>query len=587
MKKTLLLFLLTASTVWGQTIPMVNIEAPEIVAEVNGEKISRSSLAAECLQLHGERELQELISKTLIRLECERQNIKITAEEINAEILQEAQAVGRNSDQWLQVLEQQYNISPEQRRQDIAGRLALRKLAGLRTTVTEAELRDAYDAEYGPAVQARQIVLPSKSEAETVLAELKQHPEAFSAVARNRSICPITAPYGGKLRPVRRGAFGNPEVEKMLLNMQPGNISPVVQLFDGHFAIFHCESHLDPVGVDMNVVKQQLEFNIRNAKLRHVSSDIFRELQKQANVQIVFNNVALYHQYPGVAALVNGQAITQQELADTCIRKHGKEALNEMMSRLLVAQVCKREGIIIGETDIDNGIREMAAKLLLPKEDGSPNVELWLRLKTEETGMSIPMYRKNVIVPVLSLKRLTRTVVTEEEVQKAFEANYGRKVQCLAIYFRASDQRRAQEVWQKANQHKTEENFGDLAEHYSFDPHSRMGRGVIPPIAKHCGQPELEKAAFTLKPKELSEIIQVEDYLIILYCIGHVEPQPVKLEEVQAELVAHIFEKKQQMMIARYFEKLNEQTVFVNYLTGESQNPALEKAIQEGQTLQR
>jgi len=53
------------------------------------------------------------------------------------------------------------------------------------------------------------------------------------------------------------------------------------------------------------------------------------------------------------------------------------------------------------------------------------------------------------------------------------------------------DKRRAQEVWQAANRHLTEANFGDLAAEHSLDPNSRLGRGVIPPIARHCGQPLL------------------------------------------------------------------------------------------------
>jgi len=585
-----LLFLLVVGTAVGQTtsIPTINIEAPEVVAEVNGDRITRRSLAAECLQLHGEGELRELVSKTLIRLECERQGITISAEEINDEILRTAETFKLSSEEWLQILQERRNISSEQYRQDIRGQLALRKLASSRITVSDAELRDAWDAEYGPAVQARQIVLRTRGEAEAVLADVKRNPETFSAVARNRSICPVTAPYGGKLRPVRRGAFGNPDIEMMLLNLQPDSISPVVQLFDGYFAVFLCESRLDPVEVDINVVRQRLEYDIRNRKQRAAATEVFLGLQNNANIQIVFNNAALFSQYPDVAALVNGQVIPQQALAEACIQKHGKEVLSDMMSRLLVAQACKRAGIVIGEADIDKEIHEMAFKHLPLKPDGSADIDQWYRRAMEESGLSLHMYRKNVVVPVLSLKRLTReaTVVTEQDVQRAFEANFGRKVRCLAIYFRASDQRRAQEVWQKANQHKTEENFGDLAEHFSFDPHSRLGRGVIPPIARHCGLPEMEKAAFLLQPGELSEIIQIDDHLVILFCIGHDEPQSVKIEEVQADLVADIFEKKQQMIVARYFERLHEQAVLINHLTGETQNPALE-ATQEGQSLQR
>ena len=587
---TLLCFLLINGTVFGQTsnTPAIKIETPQIVAEVNGDKITRSNLADECLLLYGENELHDLINKTLIRLECDRQKIVITAEEINAEILRVAQTFGISSEQWLQALEQQRNISPEQYRQDVIWRkAALAKLAAprlARLMPSEAELQKEFDTQYGPAVQVRQIVLTKKAEAEAVLAEVKQYPQTFAAVAKNRSIDPVTQPCGGMLRPIRRHTLENPDVEKMLFAMKPGEISPIIEMFAGQFVIFKCESHYESADVDRETERQRLALKIREEKLPEIAAEVFVELQQQAKILIVLGNPALYKQYPGVAALLNGQVIPQKELAEVCVQKYGKEILNDMMNRLLVEQACRREKITISEQDIDKEIWEMAFKHLPLNPDGSANITQWLKRTTEETGLSIPMYRKNVVVPVLSLKRLTKkhVVVTPDDVQRSFEANYGRKVRCLAIYFNEGDMRRAQEVWHKANQHKTEENFGDLAERYSFDPHSRLGKGVIPPIARHCGQPDVENAAFALQPNELSEIIQVEDHLVILYCLGSVEPLPVKIEAVQADLISDIFEKKQQMIIARYFEKLYEQASFDNYLTGESKNPTLERAVREG-----
>ena len=561
---------------------------PEVAAEVNGDKITRTSLAAECLQLHGEAELDELINKTLIRLECEQRNITITAEEINAEVLRMAQSSGMTSEQLLQMFEQRRNVTPEQFRQDFIWQiLALEQLAGTRLNPSEEEFRMAYEARYGIAIRTRQIVLETRAEAEAAHAELLQHPETFAAVARNKSIDTVTQPFGGMLYPIRRYTM-NPEVERILFTLQPGQISPVIEMLPGHFMIYQCVEYLQPVEVDAESAKRELFFDMRTAKRPQVTSEIFGELRNRAQVNVIFGTPSLYSQHPGVAALLNGREISIRELAEICIQKHGTGVLNDMINRLLVEQAARREGIVITEQDIDSDIREMAGKHLPFLPNGAPNVELWLRRATEETGLSIPMYRKNVVVPVLSLKRLTRphVQVTEEDVQRSFEANFGQKVHCLAIFFRAQDKRRAQEVWQRANRHRTEENFGDLAAEFSFDPDSRLGRGVIPPIARHTGQPLLEREAFSLKPGELSQIIQIDDLLIILFCTGYADPLPVRVEEVRVDLVADIFEKKQQAIIARYFERLLEQAVLTNHLTGEWQNPLLERAMQEDTTLQ-
>jgi len=85
----------------------------------------------------------------------------------------------------------------------------------------------------------------------------------------------------------------------------------------------------------------------------------------------------------------------------------------------------------------------------------------------------------------------------------------------------------------------------------------------------------------------LSQIITIDEYLVILYCVGYIDELPVKREEVRVDLIADFFEKKHQAIIARYFESLYEQAVLSNHLTGESQNPALERAIREEAIQQR
>lgn len=579
-------------TAFGQTsgTSALRIDMPDIVAEVNGDKITRSSLAAECLQLHGEDVLQDIINKTLIRVECEKRKITISAEEINAEVLRMAQTFKMTSEDWLKLLEERRGISPEQYRQDIVWRiLALGKLAGEGLTISNAELQEAYDSQYGPAVQARQIVLATRAEAEATLAELKQHPETFASIAKNRSIDPMSQPYSGMLHPIRRYTH-EPAVEKILFSMKPGDTSPIINYPQGQFSIFRCEALLEPLDVDFTAVKEQLYYQLRDVKLRQVSEDVFSNLQKQAKVQIVLGKPEWSSQYPGVAALLNGQPIPQKELADVCVQRHGKEVLGDMMNRLLIEQACRKEKIIISERDIDEEIREMAFKHLPLLPDGAADVNRWLARATEETNLSVPMYRKNAVVPTLALKRLTRkrVEVTEEDVRRSFEANFGQKVKCLAIFFGPNDHRRAQEVWQMANREKTEENFSDLAERYSYDPELRQGKGVIPPIARHCGTPAIEQEAFSLKPGELSQIIQCDEHLVILYCLGYTDPLPVKIEDVKVDIIADIFEKKQHIIMAMFFEKLCEQAVYENYLTGESQNPAaIEKARQEEAILQR
>jgi parvulin-like peptidyl-prolyl isomerase len=563
------------------------IAIPEVVAEVNGDKILKADLSTECLRLHGTEELKDLVKKFLIQIECSRLNITVTQQEINNEVERMAKAFKFSTQEWLDLLEKERGMTSETYMEDIIHPiLAIGKLAGSRMNITEEEIQREMNARYGQAVQVRQIVLGSRKDAEKVWLELKSNPEAFPSVAKNRSLDPASQPYGGLIHPIRQGST-NPEVEKIVFGLKPGEISPIVEWPAEQFLIFRCEQHLQPQNVDKEKVREQLITKIRDLKTRSAAEEVFRELQNRSRIDIVFGNPARMAQVPGVAAIISNQHtnqhISQKYLEEICLKRHGKPVLSDMISKLIVEQACRKQNVVITDADIDREIREMAIKYLPLRQDGSPNIELWMKMKTEESRMSPDVYRTNTVWPILALKRLSRPLVqvTEEDIQRGFESNFGKKVRCLAIVFDPKDQRRAQEVWEMANRNKTSENFAHLAEKYSMDPESRMAKGVIPPISRYCGQPTLENEAFGLLPNELSQIIQVDENWVILYCLGHEEQSITNINEVKTDLVADIFEKKQNIVITKYYENLFNHAAIDNYLTQESRNPEIEKAIRE------
>ncbi|MDR2116917.1 MAG: peptidylprolyl isomerase [Planctomycetaceae bacterium] len=571
-----------------EVLPVV-LEIPEIVAEVNGDKITKTDLAAECLRLHGMEELKDLVKKFLIQFECSRRNITITQQEINNEVERMAKAFKFSTQEWLDLLEKERGMTPEMYMEDIIRPiLAIGKLAGSKMNITEEEIQREMNARYGAAVQVRQIVLGSRKDAEKIWSDLKTNPESFPSVAKNWSLDPASQPYGGLIHPIRRGTV-NSEVEKIVFDLKAGEISPIVEWPAGQFLIFRCEQHLQPQNIDKEKVREQLITKIRDMKTRSTAEDVFHELQSRAQIEVVFGNPARMAQVPGVAAIVNGQNISQKYLSDVCLKRYGKNVLNDMISKLVVEQACRKQNIVITDADIDREIREMAIKYLPLRQDGSPNIERWMKMKTEESRMSSEVYRTNTVWPVLALKRLSRSLVqvTEEDIQRGFESNFGKKVRCLAIVFDLKDQRRAQEVWEMANRNRTSENFAQLAEKYSMDPKSRTSRGVIPPISRYSGQPTLENEAFGLLPNELSQIIQVDESWVILYCLGYDEPTITDINEVKTDLVADIFEKKQNIAVAKYYENLFNRAAIDNYLTGESRNPEIEKAIRKAETTQQ
>ncbi len=163
--------------------------------------------------------------------------------------------------------------------------------------------------------------------------------------------------------------------------------------------------------------------------------------------------------------------------------------------------------------------------------------------------------------------------ITEEDIQKGFEANFGERVRCLAIVL--DNHRRATEVWALARANPTPEYFGELAEKHSIEAESRALRGQVPPIQRHGGQPLLEEVAFKLTPGELSSIVQVGEKFIILLCEERTTPEQVQLAEVRDNIHKDVHEKKLSQAIGNYFQQLRDRATIDNFVTGTTQSPKL------------
>ena len=545
---------------------------PPVVATVNTQKISREDLQGECLRHYGTEVLESMVNRHLIVQECRRQGIRVTRADVDAEIERMAKQFGIPVDQWLKMLKQERNITAAQYANDIIWpTLALRKLAGGKLTVTREELAKEFETQYGEAIRARLIAVSDPQRANDLHAKATAKPEDFGNLAKDCSEDAPSASVKGIIQPIRKhGSYK--EIEDAVFNMADGEISPVIHA-GGQYVILKREGSMPARQVKFEQVASQLDGVIRDRKTRSVAQDVFHQLQKGAKIENVWNDPARRAQMPGVAALINGDQITLRELAEECVARHGQETLEGMISRKILELACQRQGIAVTEKDIDQEIARAAATGVKSKPDGSPDVAAWLELVTKKQGVPLEVYRNDAVWPSVALKKLVgkKVEVTEEDIRRGYEANYGARVRCLAIVL--NDQRHAQQVFEMARRDNTAKHFGELATQYSVEPGSKALAGEVPPIKKYGGQPILEEEAFKLKPGELSGIIQVGDKFIILRCEGYTKLLNVEFAQVRNDIYEDLLEKKLRLAMAECFEKLQESATIDNYLAGTSQSP--------------
>ena len=270
---------------------------------------------------------------------------------------------------------------------------------------------------------------------------------------------------------------------------------------------------------------------------------------------------------------VNGQAITYEELAQECILRDGNNVLEQVINRVLIQQACAENGIVVSDAEVATEIQRISKKFGLP-------VDQWQKMLQAERGLSPIQYRRDVIWPMLALKKLAgeEVKITAKMMQEAYEDSYGPRVKARMIVL--GNVRRATEVWEKAKQNP--ESFEDLARSYSIEPNSKALGGTIPPIRKNAGaHAEIRKAAFKMTtPGQIcSGPIQVDvgRYVLLKY-EGRTDPIDHNKDEVKQELFADLQEREVQRLVGETFERLKDKSRVDNYLTGESKSPVQQTA---------
>ncbi len=556
-------------------------EADRVLALVNGVEISRGQLAAECLSRHGNAVLEALVNREIITQACGRRGIVITKADVDAEIDAMAKRFSVPRDKWITLIEQERGITPQQYAEDIVWpMLALRKLAHAGIEPTAEEAQQAFENQFGETVKARIIVARSQKEAERLRQQALAAPDDFGGLARQHSVDVGSASANGWVQPIRRHS-GDAGFERVVFSLEPHDISPVVQVAD-QFIVVKCEDRLPAADVKIEDVRPRLLEDLRERKSRSASTEVFRSLQDASTVENVMNDQAKAAANPGVAARVNGQAVEIKDVEATCVERHGRDVLEILITRRLIEQALGREQRTVTQADIDAEVNRAAESMGFRKADGSADVAAWLERVTREQKVPMRHYIEDIVQPTVALKQLVGKVpVTQEDLDKAFDATFGPRAKCRIIVM--DSQRRAQEVWQLARQDPRPERIGDLAEQYSVDPTSRTLRGEVPPIQRHGGQPALERQVFALKPGELSGIVQIADRFMVILCEGFTDPAQVKFAEVRNELYDDIHEKKQRIEMSRYFSHLREAATIDNFLAGTSQSPTRPTAGGPGQ----
>ncbi len=546
----------------------------QTLAVVNGQDVTRQQIADECMRRFGESTLKSIINKQLVVTELEKAGIRITEKDVDAEIENRAKPHGWSGEHYTKTICEGRQLTLDEFRNNfIWNELALRSLASQNVKVTPEELNKRMEFEFGQRVQIRQIVLDSMQQAKKIQAQATANPANFERLAKEFSVDQVSRPVGGLITHAVRRNAGFPELEALVFGLKQGEVSRVFSVAD-KFVVFRCEKIFPAeqiVPEQLAVIHERLIDQISKEKLNDEAAKLFTRLEKETKIVNVLNDPKLRQEMPGVAAVVNGQKILVNQVAESCITRFGAGMLDTEINRTVLLQALKKAGRNVAEADLNAEIVRAAKANGFLKKDQSVDAAAWLKYVTQGKNKREMFYIEDEVWPTVALKAIVSGAVevTPQDLQKSFEANFGPRVEVLWIV--SNDHRKALKIWNMASANPTREYFGELAHTYSIDPASMSNYGVVPPIQRHGGRPELEKEAFNLESGEISKVIQQGEAWVTMFCIGRTEPVVTDMDAVRQDLGDDILEKKMRIAMGRAFSKLRDHAQIDNFLKGTSQ----------------
>jgi RNA polymerase sigma factor (sigma-70 family) len=245
-----------------------------------------------------------------------------------------------------------------------------------------------------------------------------------------------------------------------------------------------------------------------------------------------------------VAIIFDDVRITREELADHLLARMTAKQYERYINRRILEHACKRAGIAVTNEEVGACLKAEWGKAGVY---GQPFRDQVLR----KQNMTLREWKEDVLRPQLMLKKLFEAGrIREKDLCNAFEARYGEKVECDVLVVSPQQRHVIDSIALRIR--TGEASFEEEAKRCNL----HRDRPIV--ITRHWRKHEgMEKAAFALRPGEVSRVIAMPGAFVILKCRRRAPAdRSVKFEDVRESLKLEVAKRLPQNTMADHFRDL-------------------------------
>ncbi len=282
---------LIAVALWAGTAAWAQ-NPGEVVAAVNGEKITAADLYKALKARWGWRQLETLIGDMVVRQATRERHILVTAQEVEQRYNAQREKVhkarlaagGPSWEQWLARQE----LTPEVYKERVEITLLMEKAVKDRVTVDDKEVEDFFNRNRHrlrrpESRRVSHIAVKTQEEIKQLRRQIVAGEKTFGDIAREKSLDPTTKEQGGDLGYILKGAS---PLQRAAFKLKA--IGDISEPFQSELKLWHIVK-LDDIKpaheANFDELKDKIRQDIYNLKLRQQMTAWYQEQKDKARIE--------------------------------------------------------------------------------------------------------------------------------------------------------------------------------------------------------------------------------------------------------------------------------------------------------------